>query len=80
MRLFYGTLLPYPVSMLLQVACRTPFVGQAPVASRNSGFAGAKVSAKAMRTAARKSAVAVQAKVRSEHSASATFIWTVIIS
>ena len=65
-RIFRGTLLPYLVSMLLlQVACRTPFVGQAPAASRNSAFAGAKLSAKAMRTASRKSAVAAQAKVRS---------------
>lgn len=49
----------------MQVAvCRTPFVGQAAAASRNSTFAGAKMSAKAMRTASRKSAVAAQAKVR----------------
>lgn len=44
-------------------ACRTPFVGQVANASRNSTFAGAKMSAKAMRTASRKSAVAAQAKL-----------------
>ena len=49
----------------LQVAaCRTPFVGQVAGASRSSTFTGAKISAKDMRTASRKSAVAAQAKVR----------------
>jgi len=47
----------------LQVACRTPFIGGAAASSRKSAFAGAKISAKVMRTAARKSAVAAQAKV-----------------
>jgi hypothetical protein len=50
--------------MLQVAACRTPFVGQVANASRGSTFAGAKISAKAMRTASRKSAVAAQAKVR----------------
>ena len=44
-------------------ACRTPFVGGVAAPSRSSAFAGSKVNAKAMRSAARKSALATQAKV-----------------
>lgn len=62
---------PYPSRELtlaclprhVQAAFRAPFSGSA-VASRASSFSGAQISAKTVRSSARKSAVAAQAKVR----------------